>query len=161
MIAVRVGVRRLRACAAARLLVDDAGTAIIEFVFLGILMLIPLVYLILAISYVQRNTYGVTEAAREVGRVYATSGSSSAATYAAGLAMEDQGQGGADISIGWGPPGTCGAGGFPPLTPGGVYSVCVTRQITIPGVPHFIGASHNSVSGRFVLHVDDYRIPGS
>lgn len=151
------GLRRRSRSVAVLVHSRDDGTAIIEFVFLGVLMLIPLMYLVLAISYIQRNTYGVTEAAREVGRVYATSGSASAAQYAAQLAMDDQGQSGADMSIGWGGPGGCGGGGYPPLKPGAVYSVCVTRGITIPGVPGFLGASHNSVTGRFVVHIDDYR----
>ena len=53
-------------------LADQSGNAMIEFVFLGIILLIPLIYLVLAASYVQRNIYGVTQAAREAGRAYAT-----------------------------------------------------------------------------------------
>lgn len=143
-----------------RRLRGDAGNAMVEFVFLGILMLIPLVYLVLAISYVQRNTYGVTEAAREVGRTYATSGNTETAQYAARLALADQNVAGTHLDIGWAPAGAgCGSAtpGLPTLTPGEVFSVCVTRHITIPGVPSFIGAQHNTVTGRFVVHVDEYR----
>jgi hypothetical protein len=138
----------------------DAGNAMIEFVFLGVLMLIPLVYLVLAVSYVQRNTYGVTQAAREVGRTYATSGNVDQARYAARLALSDQNIAASDMDIGWARTGAdCSAAtpGLPPLAPGEVFSVCVTRQITIPGVPSFIGARHNSVTGRYVVHVDEYR----
>jgi Flp pilus assembly protein TadG len=138
----------------------DAGNAMVEFVFLGILMLIPLVYLVLAISYVQRNTYGVTEAAREIGRTYATSGNAATARYAAKLALGDQNIADSNLDIGWAPAGsgcTSATPGLPQLTAGEVFSVCVTRHITIPAVPSFIGARHNTVTGRFVVHVDDYR----
>lgn len=138
----------------------DSGNAMIEFVFLGIIMLIPLVYLVLAISYVQRNTYGVTQAAREIGRTYASSGDAATARYAAKLALGDQNVADSHLDIGWAPAGGgCenATSGLPQLTDGEVFSVCVTRHITIPGVPSFIGARHNTVTGRFVVHVDDYR----
>src|SRR5215813_9104981 len=132
----------------------------IEFVFLGVLLLIPLVYLVLAISYVQRNTYGVTEAAREVGRTYVASGNQATARYAAKLALSDQNIDATDLDIGWVPVGEgCSAAtpGLPQLAAGEVFSVCVRRHITIPGVPSFIGARNNTVTGRFVVHVDEYQ----
>lgn len=141
----------------------EDGNALIEFSFLGILMLIPLVYLVIAASYVQRNVYGVTQAAREVGRSYADTGSSSAARYAGSLAMSDQKLSSEDIEIGSAQSGgdcTDLDNGLPPLAPGDVFSVCVTRHITIPGVPSLLGASHNKVTGRFVVHVDDYQLFG-
>ncbi len=158
-------IRRLRARLAARLGADD-GNAMIEFVFLGIIMLVPLVYLVLAASYVQRNVYGVTEAAREAGRAYATADDPGSgldrAEYAARLAMQDQ-RTATDITLGWAPTGGgCdhASSAPPPLTPGAVFAVCVTRHLTIPGVPSFVGARHNTVTGRFVVHVDDYRSLG-
>ena len=138
----------------------DAGNALVEFVFLGVLMLIPLVYLVLAISYVQRNTYGVTEAAREIGRTYVESGSVADARYAAQLALSDQNLRGTGLDISWSAGGLDCADatpGLPPLRPGAVFTVCVTRHITIPGVPSFIGARHNTVTGRYVVHVDEFR----
>ncbi len=156
----------LRARLVTRLAADD-GNAMIEFVFLGIIMLVPLVYLVLAASYVQRNIYGVTEAAREAGRAYATADDSASglarARYAAQLAMQDQ-RTASDIVLGWAPTGAgcTGASTEPPaLTPGAVFAVCVTRHLTVPGVPSFVGARHNTVTGRFVVHVDDYRSLGA
>jgi Flp pilus assembly protein TadG len=141
----------------------DSGNAMIEFVFLGIIMLVPLVYLVLAASYVQRKIYGVTEAAREAGRAYATADDTSSglarAQYAARLAMQDQ-RTATDIAVGWAQTGGGCAGAVsepPPLAPGAVFAVCVTRHITVPGMPSFVGARHNTVTGRFVVHVDDYR----
>ncbi|MFI5955247.1 hypothetical protein [Cryptosporangium sp. NPDC051539] len=46
----------------------DDGSAIIEFVWGGVLLLVPLLYVVLAVFEVQRNAFAVTEAAREAGR---------------------------------------------------------------------------------------------
>jgi Flp pilus assembly protein TadG len=73
----------------------DGGNAIVEFSWLAVLLMVPLVYVLLAVFEVQRASFGVTEAARQAGRAYATaedeaSGRARAAA-AAQLAMRDQG----------------------------------------------------------------------
>ena len=50
----------------------DSGRAIVEFVFLGVLMLVPLVYLVLTLATVQAAAYSATTAAREAGRAFTT-----------------------------------------------------------------------------------------
>ncbi|HJQ42481.1 MAG TPA: hypothetical protein VJ831_05320, partial [Jatrophihabitantaceae bacterium] len=57
---------------AARLRRDD-GNAIVEFVFLAVVIMVPLVYLIAAVATVQRNSLAVSQAARDAGRAFATS----------------------------------------------------------------------------------------
>jgi hypothetical protein len=54
--------RRLRA---------EHGTAIVELVWLGILLLVPLLWIVLSVSEVQQGAFGVTAAARSAGRAYA------------------------------------------------------------------------------------------
>jgi Flp pilus assembly protein TadG len=54
-------------------LCDDRGNAIVEFVFLAVLLMVPLVYVLLTVFKVQAAAYAVSSAAREAGRVYATS----------------------------------------------------------------------------------------
>jgi Flp pilus assembly protein TadG len=51
----------------------DAGSAIIEFVFVAVIVMVPLVYLVVAVAAVQRSQLGVAQAAREAGRAFATS----------------------------------------------------------------------------------------
>ena len=46
---------------------DDGGSAIIEFVFVAVIVLVPLVYLIAAVATVQRTQVAVTQAARDAG----------------------------------------------------------------------------------------------
>jgi Flp pilus assembly protein TadG len=141
----------------------DTGTAVIEFVLLGVVLLVPLMYLVLAVSAVQRSLYGVTQAAREAGRAYATGTIENAAdraTYAARLAMEDQGLPADGITVRFGPPDSdCGeASAEPwPLTPGAEFAVCVGGTITVPAVPGVVVGRRNTVTGRYVVHADDYR----
>lgn len=67
----------------------------IEFVFVAVLILIPLVYFVVAIALVQRSTVAVTHAAREAGRAFATADSTDhgvqRAQVAVRLALADQG----------------------------------------------------------------------
>ena len=50
----------------------EQGSAIVEFVFLTVVVLVPLIYLVLTVSRVQAGTYAVTQAAREAGRAFVT-----------------------------------------------------------------------------------------
>jgi hypothetical protein len=49
----------------------EHGTAIVELVWLGILLLVPLLWIVLSVSEVQQGAFGVTAAARSAGRAYA------------------------------------------------------------------------------------------
>lgn len=141
----------------------EQGNAIIEFVFVGLIVLIPLIYFLLAVFDLQRNTFAVTQAAREAGRAMATAPSVAAgkdrARYAAGLALADQGLAGQQFSISYLPPGTtCRPGGdAADLAPGSDFVVCVIRSFVPPGVPTIVAGSRNTVTGRFVVHISQYK----
>ena len=60
------------ACARRAACGDDGGSAIVEFVFLAVLLMVPLVYVLLTVFQVQGASYAVSSAAREAGRIYAT-----------------------------------------------------------------------------------------
>ena len=51
---------------------DDGGSAIIEFVFVAVIVMVPLVYLVVAVASIQRSELAVSQAAREAGRAFAT-----------------------------------------------------------------------------------------
>jgi len=53
---------------------SERGSAMVEFHFLGIVLMMPLVYILIAVFSAQSATYGVTQAAREAGRVFVASG---------------------------------------------------------------------------------------
>ncbi len=48
----------------------DAGNAVLEFLFLAVLLMVPLVYVLLTVFTVQRAAYAVSSASREAGRVF-------------------------------------------------------------------------------------------
>ncbi len=135
----------------------------IEFLFLGILTLVPLMYLVVAVFDVERNVFAVTQAAREAGRAYATAGDPASAqeraAYSAALAMRDQGVPSTDLSLRYVAVGAgcAGGGGAQSLVPGADFAVCVTHTVQVPGIPGFLAGRANTVTGRYVVHVDDFR----
>lgn len=144
----------------------EAGNAIVEFVFVALLALVPLVYLILAVATVQHSRLAVANAARDVGRALAGGGatagagpSSERAAVALRIALENQGLSPSDVEVRF-----VGAGlpcDSPPIAaiqqPGGEFAVCVTRRQQLPGVPAVLSGRGVSIVGRYVVHLDDYR----
>lgn len=53
-----------------RLSTDDAGSASLEFVALGVLLLVPLVYLVVVMASIQAGALAVEGAARQAVRVF-------------------------------------------------------------------------------------------
>ena len=52
---------------------DDDGSAALEFIAVGVILLVPLVYLIIALGAVQEQTLGVEAAARHTACLLYTS----------------------------------------------------------------------------------------
>jgi Flp pilus assembly protein TadG len=143
--------------------VGDAGNAVIEFIFVAVLILIPLVYLVVAVASVQRSSVAVTHAAREAGRAFATADSTDQglqrAEVAVRLALADQGLSDDAIVRYVEADGTCDSGTtIPSLSPGAQFAVCVVRHAALPGVPSLISGRGITTVGRYVLHIDDYRV---
>jgi Flp pilus assembly protein TadG len=141
---------------------DESGSAIVEFVFLAVVVMVPLVYLIAAVATVQRNTLAVTQAARDAGRAFATSESDAEARQrvdaAVRLAFADQGLPD-DASTRFVASG--GKCTDPPITPrlrpGAEFTVCVTRRVRLPAVPTVLTGRGIRTVGLYVVHVDDFR----
>lgn len=74
---------------------DERGTALIELTWLGILLLVPLVYMLLSVFEVQRGAFAVSAAARGAGRAFALAETDAQgqanAEAAARVAFTDQG----------------------------------------------------------------------
>lgn len=73
----------------------DEGNAMVEFVYLAVVLMIPLVYVLISVFQVQRAAFGTTEAARQAGRAFARADSvgqaERRAQAAAALSLKDQG----------------------------------------------------------------------
>lgn len=146
---------------------DDAGTAIIEFIFVAVIVMVPLVYLIVAVAGVQRSELAVSQAAREAGRAFATSDRAdqaiARAEVAVRIALHDQGLPD-DAELRYIPAGEDCADEPPAVTPqlrpGAEFTVCVRRRVTIPAVPNVLLGKGIITWGEYVVHIDDYRAVG-
>jgi len=115
----------------------QAGSAVVEFVFLAVLMLVPLFYLVMVLARLQAGAYAVSAASREGGRAYVTAQVSeqapARARSAAGLAFGDQGfESEGSIQI--------GCDGTPCLRPEGRVQITATLWVPMPLVPAFFAA---------------------
>jgi hypothetical protein len=140
----------------------ERGSAIVEFVFVAVLVLAPLIYLIAAVATVQRSQLAVSAAAREAGRAFATSGGAAGAPVrvraAVQLALRNEGLRD-DAAVRFVVVGaSCDSRAVAPvLSPGSAYTVCVTRRVALPAIPHLLAGRGITAVGRFDVHVDDYR----
>jgi len=50
---------------------DQRGSALVELTWLGVLLLVPMLWIVLSVFDVQRGAFGVSSAARAAGRAYA------------------------------------------------------------------------------------------
>lgn len=119
----------------------DVGTALVEFTWLALILLVPVVYVLLAVFDAQRASYGVSAASRSAGRAFVLSPDPATAREraleAARVAMADQGVDvGADaVTISCSPaPDQC-------LTPGAVITVTVAIQQLLPLAPDVLGGT--------------------
>jgi Flp pilus assembly protein TadG len=142
---------------------DDAGSAIIEFVFVAVIVMVPLIYLVVTVANVQRSELAVSQAAREAGRAFATADhpdeAMSRARAAVHIALHDQGLPD-DVQVRYVPAGASCTGtvsAAPTLRAGAQFTVCVIRSVEIPGVPRFLSGKGVTTVGEYVVHIDDYR----
>jgi Flp pilus assembly protein TadG len=141
---------------------NDSGSAIVEFVFLAVVVMVPLVYLIAAVATVQRNRLAVAQAARDAGRAFATGDTAAEAerrvSAAVRLALADQGlPDDADVRFVAAGAACSAAAVHPRLVPGAQFTVCVTRRVHLPAVPSVLAGRGIRTVGVYLVHVDDYR----
>ncbi len=135
---------------------QEQGSAVVEFVALGVLLLVPLVYLVLMLSRVQAGAFAVSQASREAGRAFVTAPAAEAAAAraqsAARISFEDH-----DFADTGKLTITCAAS--PCLSPDARVRTTATVSVPLPLVPSFVrgavplvvpvSASHVSTVGRF------------
>jgi hypothetical protein len=127
----------------------DDGSASLEFITAGILLLVPLVYLVSALSVLQGAAFAAEGAARQAARVFVRSDSieqgAAAAQQAATIAFSDFGivDGVGSVEYSCEPvPDAC-------LTRGGHVTVTVRASVALPLLPPFL-RDENSGSIPFV-----------
>lgn len=140
----------------------DAGSAVVEFLGLALLLLVPLVYLILTLARVEAAVFAAEGAAREAGRLVVSAAddeeAASRAARAVELAFADQG-----IDVRGADALTLTCDDAPCVTPGGRVVVEVRAVVPLPGVPQFVlGAvpAQVPVAAQYVASVDEFREVG-
>ena len=115
----------------------DRGSAVVEFLGVSLLLLVPLVYLVITLSQVQGATFAAEGAARDAGRLIAQAESFDQGVAAAQLAVElsfaDQGftvDGASALEV------QCQLD--PCLSPGGYVYITVRSDVGLPGAPGFL-----------------------
>lgn len=134
----------------------DEGRAILEFIFLGLLLLLPLTYLVLTAARLQAASFSASLAGREAGRAFVTARSDddglARARAAAALAFSDFSfDEGATVGV------TCD--GSPCLRPDGSVTSTATIEVRLPLVPDFIAArvpASVTITSTHVASVDRF-----
>ena len=121
----------------------EQGSAVVEFVFLSALLMVPLVYFIITVGQIQGGSYAVVGAADQAAKVYvaqpdAASGRA-AAEQAVLLALADYDQPAGDATVDTRcEPADC-------LAPGSAVTVTVRLTVPLPFLP-FSDALHLNAS---------------
>ena len=135
----------------------ERGSALVELTWLGLLLMVPLLWIVLSVFEVQRGAFAVSGAARAAGRAYALAPSDAVgqarAQAAARQVLADQGVGEQPLAlvVTCAPAGDCHA-------PGTVITVDVRSRVDLPLLPDVLGggapsfalnSSHTVPVGQF------------
>lgn len=143
---------RVRRCEPA-----DRGSAVIEFIVIGVLVLVPLAYISMCVMRVQAATVASSLAVREAGRAFVTADTvpdaRARAVTAARLALVDQGfeLPARALSL------RCSSGGC--LQPESSVHVELTWSVDLPWLPQFLGEERTEIpiTAQRTMPVDTYR----
>jgi Flp pilus assembly protein TadG len=136
---------------------DERGSALVELTWLGVLLLVPLLWIVLSVFEVQRGAFAVSGAARAAGRAYALAPSDAVglarAQAAARQVLVDHGVGEQPLAlvVTCAPAGDCHAAGA-------VITLELRSRVDLPLLPDVLGggapsfalnASHTVPIGQF------------
>ncbi|MBG6189710.1 hypothetical protein IWX64_000637 [Arthrobacter sp. CAN_A212] len=122
---------------------EESGSAVVEFVFLGLLLLVPVVYFVLTLSQLQAGSFAVVGAADQAAKVYVSKESvpdaAAGAQRAALLVLNDFGFDAAAAEVQIRCSGEC-------LAPGSGVTVEVRLGVQLPLMPSGAGVSGSAIS---------------
>ena len=147
----------------------EDGSALIEFTWLAIILLVPLVWIVISVFQVQQGAFAVTAAARAAGRAYALAPDDATGLRRAQAVVDqvlaDQGGGGqrgrVEVSCRTPVPGNCHVGTA-------IITLEVSSHVTLPLAPEILGdevatfaldSTHTVPFGQFVQSSPDENDP--
>ncbi|WP_245570304.1 TadE/TadG family type IV pilus assembly protein [Microbacterium luticocti] len=116
----------------------ERGSAALEFILVGLLLLVPIVYLIVSLGMIQEQSLGAESGARHIARAVATAPDADTARARAEAVLQSitreygMAPGTVGLSI------SCGGGGDCPRA-GATMVVTVRTRVTLPLVPPVLG----------------------
>jgi hypothetical protein len=137
---------------------DETGSASLEFITAGLLLLVPLVYLVLVVSSIQGATLAAEGAARQAARVFVTADSTSLATARAQQAIDfaladfHVPSENARVAVTCSEPSSCLAGDS-------LVTVSINVAVPLPLVPAILGLDSLAVvpiSSQATAHVSRF-----
>ena len=142
----------------------DSGSALVEFTWLALILLVPLVWIVMSVFEVQRGAFAVSAAARAAGRAYALAPDDATGAARAQAVAEqvlaDQGSPGQEVRVAvscTSPEGSCHVGTA-------VITVRVDSSVRLPASPDILGedaatfalsSSHTVPIGQYVESAPD------
>ncbi len=140
----------------------DSGSAVVEFLGVALVLLVPLVYLILTLGQIQGAIFAAEGAAREAGRAVVRADAwpegVARAQASVSLAFSDQG-----IAVDGADALRLSCEADPCLTPGAWIVVEVGATVGLPGVPEAVRGvipAEVPVAAEYVAVVDEFRAVG-
>jgi Flp pilus assembly protein TadG len=123
----------------------DRGSAAVEFIFVGLLLLVPLVYLIIALGQIQAQSLGVQSGARHIARAVATSSDRVEASERADRIVRsiarEYGMGSEKPAVSF----MCAPANSPCPDAGSVLTVRVAVRVRLPLAPPILGLDRITV----------------
>lgn len=138
---------------------DESGTAALEFVVAGVLMLVPLAYLVVTLGLIQEKTMGVDAGARFLARSIATADSAEDARNQSDRVLtavaDEYNLNREDLDIGL----TCTPAGISCPRAGVMLTVTMRAEVALPLVPSLFSLDDRArvtVESRSVQRVARY-----
>ena len=135
----------------------EDGSALVEFTWLGVLLLVPLIWVVLTLFEVQRGAFTITNAARAAGRAFVLAPDERTAHQraeaVANQIMRDQGvTSGVSVEV------TCSLGAGHCLDGTSVVTVQLRTSVPLPLAPKLFGqdTAGVGVSGEHTVPVGRY-----
>jgi hypothetical protein len=145
--------RRAAARLAAKQVTGEFGGAVVEFVFLGTLLLVPVVYFVIAVGQVQGGSFAVVSAADHAAKVFAAAEEPGAAhaqaAQAALVSVQDFGFDAGDMTVSI----ECGSGAC--LEPGSTVTIEVALDVPLP-LMSGLGMSFARVNSAATQIIEQY-----
>jgi Flp pilus assembly protein TadG len=136
-------------------LVNEQGSAVVEFTFLALLLMVPLVYFVITVGQIQGGSFAVVGAADQAAKVYVAQADAAtaqaAAEQAVALALSDFGHEASQARMTTAcNPADCQAAGT-------TVTVTVSLSVPLPFVPFAQGLSATDVEASSTQLVGRYR----